>query len=59
MQDNFIPFEKIAKPNMNTRRDQYMRRLEDDNLKNDSKLQARLGMKPSTFNPDQPAIKKK
>ena len=36
-----------------------MTKLDDEYLKNDSKLQARLGMKPSSFVPGMPTLSKK
>jgi hypothetical protein len=41
---NFIPFDSISKPSLDVRRNLYLKKLEDDNLKNDPKLQARLGL---------------
>ena len=43
--DNFIPFDSISKPSMEVRKNQYLKRLHEDNLKNDPSLQARLGIK--------------
>lgn len=41
----FIPFDQIAKPSLQVRCSQYLEKMEEDNLRKDTKLQARLGIK--------------
>jgi hypothetical protein len=43
--DKFIPYDSISKPSLEIRKNQYLKRLNEDNLKNDPKLQARLGIR--------------
>lgn len=42
---DFIPFDSISKPSLEVRKNQYLRKLDDDYLKTDAKLQARLGVR--------------